>query len=281
MRPALRTLIDRDFADPRSTFTGVFVTIVAALTFQLAAPDTDWARLVAIALQGAVVLTSMRAAGADRRLLQTARGIVVVLILLGAGAIIGFDDPQALVTRSLTLVLIILAPLAILIGLRREILADQRVTLQTVLAGLSLYLLIGMAFAFSFAIVQDASKDPFFASGVSQVPISRGEPQVLEGSVTQAENDANPAPEAGGHLGTRVQAGYVVGDQNDFLYFSLATLTTTGYGDLTAAGELGRTLAVLEALLGQIYLVTVVALLVSNLRRPTKDERRQARGART
>ncbi len=281
MRPELRTLIDRDFADPRSTFTGVFLTIVAALTFQLAAPNTDWARLVAIALQGAVVLTSMRAAGADRRLLQTARGIVVVLILLGAGAIIGFDDPQALVTRSLTLVLIILAPLAILIGLRREILADQRITLQTVLAGLSLYLLIGMAFAFSFAIVQDASDDPFFASGVSQVPISRAEPRALKGSVTEAENDANPAPEAGGHLGTRVQAGYVVGDQNDFLYFSLATLTTTGYGDLTAAGELGRTLAVLEALLGQIYLVTVVALLVSNLRRPTKEERRQARGART
>ncbi len=32
----------------------------------------------------------------------------------------------------------------------------------------------------------------------------------------------------------------------------------------------------LEALLGQIYLVTVVALLVSNLRRPTQEERRQS-----
>lgn len=46
-------------------------------------------------------------------------------------------------------------------------------------------------------------------------------------------------------------------------YFSFVTLTTTGYGDLTAAGTLGRTLAVMEALLGQIFLVTLVARLVS------------------
>ena len=43
------------------------------------------------------------------------------------------------------------------------------------------------------------------------------------------------------------------------------TITTVGYGDFTAAGSLGRMLAVTEALIGQIYLVTVVALLVSNI----------------
>ncbi len=53
----------------------------------------------------------------------------------------------------------------------------------------------------------------------------------------------------------------------DYLYFSFVTLTTTGYGDFTAAQGLGRALAVLEALIGQLYLVTVIALLVSNLGR--------------
>jgi uncharacterized membrane protein len=52
----------------------------------------------------------------------------------------------------------------------------------------------------------------------------------------------------------------------DFLYYSFTTLTTTGFGDFTAASELGRTLSVVEALTGQIYLVTIVALIVSNLR---------------
>jgi voltage-gated potassium channel len=50
------------------------------------------------------------------------------------------------------------------------------------------------------------------------------------------------------------------------LYFSYVTLATLGYGDYTPAGDLGHTIAVLEALLGQLYLVTVLALLVSRLR---------------
>jgi len=51
----------------------------------------------------------------------------------------------------------------------------------------------------------------------------------------------------------------------DFLYFSYITQTTVGYGDFTARGDLGRALAVLEALSGQLYLVTIIAVLVSRL----------------
>ena len=57
------------------------------------------------------------------------------------------------------------------------------------------------------------------------------------------------------------------------LYFSFTTMTTVGYGDLTAAGNLGHTLAVSEALLGQIYLVTVVSVIVGNLSRPQRAHR--------
>jgi ion channel len=49
-----------------------------------------------------------------------------------------------------------------------------------------------------------------------------------------------------------------------YLYFSFVTLTTVGYGDLTPAHDLGRTIAIIEALTGQLYLVTVVALAVSH-----------------
>jgi hypothetical protein len=49
------------------------------------------------------------------------------------------------------------------------------------------------------------------------------------------------------------------------LYFSYVTLATLGYGDYTAAGDLGHTLAVVEALCGQLYLVTVLAVLVGRL----------------
>ncbi len=53
----------------------------------------------------------------------------------------------------------------------------------------------------------------------------------------------------------------------DFIYYSFITQATVGYGDLTPATDLGRMLAITEALLGQVYLVTIVAALVSNLGR--------------
>jgi hypothetical protein len=53
--------------------------------------------------------------------------------------------------------------------------------------------------------------------------------------------------------------------REDELYFSFVTLTTLGYGDLTPAGGLARAMAVAEMLAGQIYLVTIVSLIVSNL----------------
>jgi hypothetical protein len=49
------------------------------------------------------------------------------------------------------------------------------------------------------------------------------------------------------------------------LYFSYVTLATLGYGDYTPAGNLGRALAVVEAVIGQLYLVTVVAIVVTRL----------------
>jgi hypothetical protein len=54
------------------------------------------------------------------------------------------------------------------------------------------------------------------------------------------------------------------------LYFSFATIATVGYGDLVARSDLGHTLAVFEMLIGQIYLVTVVSVIVANLGRPAR-----------
>jgi hypothetical protein len=47
------------------------------------------------------------------------------------------------------------------------------------------------------------------------------------------------------------------------LYFSLTTLTTTGYGDIVAVDPFARSLANLEAVLGQFYLAITVARLVT------------------
>jgi hypothetical protein len=99
------------------------------------------------------------------------------------------------------------------------------INLNTFYGAICVYLLIAMFFASVFALVGLLSGDPFFA---------QSQPSQKPGTI-------------------------------DFLYFSLTTITTVGYGDLTAAGSVGRMLAVLEAVLGQLYLITVVSLVVQNL----------------
>ena len=99
--------------------------------------------------------------------------------------------------------------------------------LRAVMGVLSLYMLIGMSFAFTYGAIDRFGDDPFFAdAGLATV--------------------------------------------SNCLYFSFTTLTTAGYGDFVAGTSLGHTLAVFEALIGQIYLVTVVSLIVSNLGRPAR-----------
>jgi voltage-gated potassium channel Kch len=71
-------------------------------------------------------------------------------------------------------------------------------------------------------------------------------------------------------------AGHVAARSSDYLFFSYTTLTTTGYGNLVPDGTLGQSFAVLEMLVGQIFLVTLVAGLVS-LWRPGRG-RTPARG---
>jgi hypothetical protein len=53
-----------------------------------------------------------------------------------------------------------------------------------------------------------------------------------------------------------------------FQYFSFTTLTTVGYGDFTSAAAGGRAVAMLEALTGQVFLVTLVGKLVAAYRAP-------------
>lgn len=64
---------------------------------------------------------------------------------------------------------------------------------------------------------------------------------------------------------------------SDYIFFSYTTLTTTGYGDLVPGGQPGRMLAGIEMLLGQIFLVTLVAGLVAVWRPGTGLKARRER----
>ena len=79
----------------------------------------------------------------------------------------------------------------------------------------------------------------------------------------------------GGLQGSDVFAGVSHAETRDYLFFSYTTLTTTGYGNLVPAGDIGQILAVFEMLTGQVFLVTLVAGLVS-LWRPAARARQSS-----
>ncbi len=63
--------------------------------------------------------------------------------------------------------------------------------------------------------------------------------------------------------GERAFKGLSSSDKKEFMYFSLTTLTTVGYGDISPALPVNRSLANLEALIGQLYPAILIGRLVS------------------
>jgi hypothetical protein len=61
----------------------------------------------------------------------------------------------------------------------------------------------------------------------------------------------------------------------DYIYFSFITITTVGYGDFTPAGRVGEMIAASEAVIGQLYLVSVVGLVVGNFGRQRNGRAKQ------
>jgi hypothetical protein len=105
------------------------------------------------------------------------------------------------------------------------VLAQAKVTIESIYGAVSAYMIIGLIFAACYDAMDQFGGGAFFA-------------------------DRSPA---------NVQT---------FQYFSFTTLTTLGYGDFTAAHNAGRAVAVMEALIGQVFLATLVARLVSAFRSP-------------
>jgi voltage-gated potassium channel len=107
----------------------------------------------------------------------------------------------------------------------------KRVTLDTVAGALCGYMLIGMTFALAYSIVQFELPNSF-----------RFAPRIFA------------SPKYTFVIQSEVQR---------LVYYSFVTLTTTGYGDITATSPPTRALTVLEAMTGQMYLVVLVARLVA------------------
>ena len=206
----------------RQRFGLVLIFVTVSFMVEGTLSDSGWAQGVVTALLGTTLLLTFWAADMPPHRLRAAALVVAAVIAAGIVTVVIGDRTAEGFGRLMNAALVAFAPPMLVVGMLRSVRRHRAVTVEAVLGGLALYVLVGMLFAFVFGAVDRLGGDPFFASGVEAT-----------------------SPRCN--------------------YFSFSTLTTVGFGDLTARSDLGRTLAVLEALVGQLYLVTVVSVGVSNL----------------
>lgn len=149
--------------------------------------------------------------------------VLVSVALSPFGALMHAEHPSVL-TEWLSAGGRLLALGAVSAVIARAVFASGRVTLHRVQGAVVLYLNFALVFFTIFEIVNDFAPNAFV-----------GLPQ------SSAEHGSGAA----------------------LLYFSFSTLTTLGYGDITPIHPLARTLANLEAVIGQLYPATLLARLVS------------------
>ena len=200
---------------------GVVLVLILGSMFAIAAlEDGPVERALSIAILGGTLLFALWTSRASGRTFRIA--LIGATVLFVASLIVATDSSK--VAKEAFAVIVGILVLAVLAAIIRRMATHLTVSGSTVLAGLCIYLLIGLLFATIFGFIASLGEGRMFVQ--------------------------NATPES-----------------IDTLYFSLITMTTVGYGDLTPAGDVPKMLAASEALIGQMYLVTAVALLVGNLGR--------------
>ena len=196
----------------------LLVSLIALMLGSALVEKSPLYGLILTCFFGLVLLSGVRAVTSERRHLMLSIGLALVWLPL---------EVWSLASRSLTveaganLAFIVFAIFVIVILLRRIVTAKV-VDAEVILGSVSMYLLIAIAWAVSYGLIDALAPGSF--SGASE--------------------------------GTAASF-------NQFLYFSLTTMTTLGYGDVTPLTPLARVWSTLEAVTGVFYLAVLVARLVS------------------
>jgi hypothetical protein len=222
--PAVSGPLGSHRVDPElGPYVALLSLVFTVFVVQGVVTPSDLVLVGLVALLGATTVLALDVAHVGRRFVRGAVVVTVALVIATAieAAAGGIDRATLSLAEAL---LVAVAPPAILLGVIRRLKATRAVTVEAVVGVLSVYMLLGMTFAFAYGAIDRIGHGDFFAQG---------------GTATVST----------------------------LQYFSFTTLATVGYGDYTAASNLGHTLSVFEAVLGQVYLVTVVSLIIGNLGR--------------
>lgn len=155
--------------------------------------------------------------------------ILAVPTLLGRWLVLGFHD------NAVLMIVVVLCWIGFLIltamVILRQVLTATRVSNDTISGAICAYLLIGLIFAFLYALVALAYPGSF----------------LIDGRMVQP----------------KLERLFYQHEISNLIYYSFVTLTTVGYGDIAPISAPARMTAVIEAMAGQFYVAILIARLVS------------------
>lgn len=206
---------------------GLAWLFVALLFFLLSYPlvvDLTAGSLILDVLLFAVLIASTYAVSHQRKLLITA--IILAVPAFGFWLSVRAMESPILVFSGLALSAVFF--LFVLVVLMRKVMQYDEVDLDTIYGAMSAYLLIGVTWSFFYAMVEISGPGAF-----------------------------NFGP-----LAAHVRDSAAHGELHFFSYYSLVTLSTLGYGDITPLTPFARSLSALEAITGQLFIAVTIARLV-------------------
>jgi hypothetical protein len=227
--PSLRRLEENGTARSRRVFGKFFYLLVSFVVLFLFYPfaRNEIIGIGVIDVLGTVIfVATIHAVSRRRRDLVAAIILAIPALLANWATYVVPSVALALLGHALYAAFFAMTAGAILLAVFRS----RRTTLDTVFAGVCVYFLLGMVWAYAFCFLELAHPGSFVASS---------------GNFT-------------------IQAGGPgLSDESDLIYFSFCTLTTLGYGDIIAVTKPARSVAALEAVFGQLCLTVLLARLVA------------------
>jgi voltage-gated potassium channel len=208
---------DKSGSVPRNNYF-LFLGLLAVLVIEPFLAGADKGHALTLLAFTSVLLVGVFSLAEDRRVFRVGATLAVVALVAALGNL----RAESLPLEIINLVAIVsFCVLAICVKMRPVVFAPGAVTLDRVVGGLCIYLLLGLLWAMLFGCIELVDPAAFeYADRGLERP--RGQ----------------------------------------LLYYSFVTLTTLGYGDISPIHPVARTLAYLEAVIGQLYIAVLIAGLI-------------------
>jgi Ion channel len=207
-------------------FFVLFLLLLSALILYPYAEESRFGYYMLRVLGSAAIVFSVYAVNVRRTLL------ILILILAGPALYrhvqLQFFKPNPGIFAIISIVLSFVFDVFIVVVIFRRVFARERPTSETIFGALCIYLLVGFSFASVYGMLATFQPNAFYLD-----------------------------PHVNLHI---------IPDRFDFVYYSYGTMTSLGAAGITPVSSQARSLTVLEAILGVLYLAVLVARLVGAYR---------------